>query len=117
MMRLNWNIFQQSAWTLTSVLLVQIWTIPRTIMGKFVRQTRIVLIVKALMFAIVVKDRDSCTFHRRSTVAHGPLDIVIVAQTTVSESFKGFIPGGKATCEDVDECWTQEVVSYHFVLP
>ena len=50
-------------------------------MGKFVRQTRIVLIVKALMFAIVVKDRDSCTFHRRSTVAHGPLDIVIVAQT------------------------------------
>ena len=50
-------------------------------MGKFVRQTRIVLIVKALMYAIVVKDRDSSTVHRRSTVAHGPLDIVIVAQT------------------------------------
>ena len=71
-------------------------------MEKFVRQTRIVLIVKALMYAIVAKDRDSSTVHRRSTVAN----------SKVSESFKGFIPGGKATCEDVDECWTQEVVSY-----
>ena len=52
-------------------------------MGKSVRQTRIVLIVKALMYAIVVKDRDSCTVYRQSTLAHGPWIVGIVAQAPI----------------------------------
>ena len=59
LMKLNGHGFRQFAWTLMNVKLEQIWSVLTMMMGKYVRLTRIVLIPKALMNAIVQKDRNS----------------------------------------------------------
>ena len=59
LMKSNGHGFRQFAWTLMSVKLEQIWSVLTMIMGEYVRLTRIVLILKVPMNAIVQKDRDS----------------------------------------------------------
>jgi len=57
LMKLNGFGFQQFAWTSMNAKMAQIRTALMMTMGKYVRLTLIVLILKALTFAIVQKDR------------------------------------------------------------